>query len=601
MKTMKAYRLIGAGLAALLAVACGKEGGDTPGVPDDGMPRYQTVTVAEFLSLETGSTYYHLKGKVASVSDSHYSQFILDDGTASVTVYGLWSSQGGGRIYDMGGYKVGDAVSIAAQRADYLGAIEARKAYPYDPSAVVLWVSPLEFIFPSAGGSEPLEVLAAGTPSFETAESWLRVEGPDASGAYALKVDENTDLDDRMANVYVVYGDVRQRVRVYQDAFVPVVSTVAEAVSLPFARVQGTVTALDAEGYVLADATGAVFVRAAAPEVGTVMDVIGNLSTEDFLTSIVPVRTSRNGSAEVVLPGAEKLTAASARSLEASLAGKDGSVPGLLNLRYVVVEGIVAEADGRYVLRDFNTDEDIVTVRGDLSGRLGAFLAVSGYLFRYAGGVLELLPASIAAAVVDSAVTIDGKFDDWASIEGYSQDSSNPVYGFKVYTAGTDIYLYAKMRRDFFTEWGVYKYFLQVYFDTDLDQTTGPYAWVFRGLDASSYIRVTNGSEGGFNTSGQGSIFFSFLGGDGLPFISANASLFAGYFFASNGSYPCGGAISGDAVEFEWRLDMGTLTLPRHARIGIGLRLCHEGPDTPSGDQENYFLPATGWAYYDSP
>lgn len=577
---------------------------------DDGIPHYESLSVAAFLGKEPGSTYYHLQGKVAEIRDAHYSQFVLDDGTAEVLVYGLWASAGGARLLDMNGLKAGDEVSIAAQRGEFADAMEARKAFPYDPEEVVLYVAPAELHFPSTGGTQELDLYAVETPVFDLQADWVHLGAGGEDGKLPVTVDAHEDLEARAASFWISCRGFRQKVKIYQEAFLPDILPIESARSKDFARVAGTITVIGEDGYVLADESGALFVSGSAVnlEAGIRMDVIGRLSTEGYLTRMTPLRATRSGSAAVTFPEGTPLTADYAASLLRQLQGKDASNPSSLPLPLVSAKGILAEMEGEETLLDFDTDAPItrfLTAPGiELAASNGGYVSIRGYLAGVSGGdhpALLLLPATLEDAAVEAAVTIDGTFADWEGIPGWEGADGAILQAYKLYTAGTDLYLYARISGQAFTEWGPWKYFLQAYFNTDLDNTTGPYAWVFPGLDASGYVRMTTGTDGAFTTDGSGSVFNTFLGGDGLPFISANPNLFAGFFYAYNASFPCGGALSGDSVQFEWKFPMSRLKLPRHCTVGTGLRFCHEGPDTPSGAQENHFLPADGWTSFHLP
>lgn len=570
------------------------------------VPHYRSVSIGEFVALTPGSEYYHLTGTVASVEDVSDSHFTLEDKTGKVTVYGLWESAGGPRIKDMGEWKVGSEISIAARRADFNGTPEARKAFPYDPKSVGLYVSPLEVNFSSGGGTAKLDFYSEGEPSFQLADSWLSASMSEDGKYILLTAMPNEAMDSRTAYLFVATASLREKVKVIQDAYIPAVVPVSDAFLAKSARVAGTVTALSYDGCVLTDESGSIFVSGSSPsmEMGAVLDVTGEVSTQDFLTAVTAHSVAHAGNTLPAYPNPENLTASSAASIIASLEGKDPATAGVLPMKYVTATGLVSVEEGIARLRDFDTDAVtavlVQTPSADYSALDGSLVSISGYILGASQGSLRLLASKATPAEVASAVTIDGDFSDWESVPG-GWSGSGTLLAFKLYCAGTDIYMYAETSKDAFTEWGAYKYFVQVYFNTDRNTETGPVAWVFKGLDSSGYVRMTAGKQNSFNTSGGGSLFHSFLGADGLPFVSANPNLFAGSFFAVNGEYPCGGKVDGEVVRFEWKFPMSTLGLPRHSTVGAGLRFCHEGPDTPSGEQENFFLPADGWAFYDLP
>lgn len=597
------------GIAAALFVSCNKENGNENDGPESKIPVYKTVTVAEFLKLTADGTYYHIKGTVKEITDNHYSQFVLEDKTGSVTVYGLWSGEGGTRVYDMDGYKVGDEISIAAQFNSFKGNVEAKNAYIYDPAKVMLWISPLDF----EAGSEECEFTATmyvrDIPTIRIECDWITGDYDEVSETLTVKVKANTGLDIRVGYLTVYVGETYLRIRVTQEAYVPETVKISDALKLDFARVNGQIGAMGSNGYVITDSTGAIFVRTDSflgLDLGTSMDISGNISTANYLTVISPDALTK-GSAGTISYNAAEFTCADAKTLIAGLSGKAADQPGAINLKCVNIKGMLnAEADGAYALRDYDTDEIIVWLDNPKSFEMDAFkllyVDVIAYISEYKDGKLWAIPGTMKEVDVNSAVTIDGAFNDWASISGYTQNvEDNPVVGLKYYVAGTNIYMYIKVKADAFTEFGGLKYFAQVYFNTDCNTATGPVAWVFDGLETTQYLYMCDGNAG-FTDHGNGSVMFHFMNGDGKPFISANSSLFEGTFTGDGGtSFQSGGAFdqNNEYAEFEWVASMSKLEVPRHQTVLTGVRFCHEGPNTPSGKQENFFIPSDGWYSFD--
>lgn len=594
-------KLIGLSLLAALALAaCGKEGSD-PVQETSKIPVHKTVTVEEFLKLPTSDTYYNLKGTVESVLDAHYSQFVLADKTGKVSVFGLWSGEGGARVYDMAGLKVGDAVSIAALHNEYKGEVEARSAYLYNPADVKMWIETITFNAPSAATSLSTTMYALDQVSISSEVDWLSAAYDEKGEILSIEVAANSNLDIRVGYVTVSCGNQSQRIRVTQEAYEPEVEAISSALGKSFARVKGKIGAMGSDGYVIYDETAAIFVHTESflgLDLGITMDVSGNISTANYLTSIEPDVASKAGKGKVEY-NAALFTVSDSKALKASLSGQSATAPRTLDLKCVEVRGMLSSENEVFVLRDFDTDEIITLLDNsnyvDLTEFVAKYVSVKGYLATLSDGEFLMIGGPVEEVKVESAVTIDGNFSDWAAIQGYTQDvDGNPLVETKFYTAGTNIYMYFKAKEEAFTEIGSYKYFAQVYFNADNDESTGPYAWVFYGLDTCSYLYMFNST--GFNTDGSGSILNNFQGGDGKPFISANASLFEGTFTGSGGeTFPCGGRIQDGYCEFEWVIGLGPLGLQRHSNIGCGIRLCHEGPNTPSGEQENFFIPSNGW------
>lgn len=584
-----------------MSISCGKE--NNPGTADSKIPVYKTVSVSEFLALPVSDTYYNIKGTVEAVSDSHYSQFTLKDKTGSVSVYGLWSGEGGSRVYDMDGYKAGDEISIAAQHSEYKGEVEAKNAFIYDPAKIKVWVKDMNLTCPSEASTLTTTMYALGKVSINSEADWLEGSFSEEDEVLTISVKANTELDIRVGYLTVSCDESSQRIRVTQDAYEPQVIGISEALGKDFARVSGVITAMGSKGYVLTDESASIFVKADSflgLDLGTTMDVSGSISTAGYLTTLVPETSSKVKKGTAKYDKAAAFTLRDAVAKVSELSALDAAKPGTLNLQMVSIKGMLyGLEDGTFRIADFDSDETIVMLDESKSFETSEFLMkyveIKGHLTTVENGVLSAVAGTIEEVKVESAVTIDGDFSDWAAISGYSQNvTDNPLVESKFYVAGTDIYVYFKAKSEAFTEIGSYKYFAQVYFNTDMDNATGPYAWCFPGLETCAYLYMFNDS--GFNTNGSGSILNQFKDGDGCPFISANASLFEGTFVGSGGeTFPCGGARDDNFVEFEFVISLSKLDVPRHTEVGAGIRLCHEGPNTPSGSQENFFIPSDGW------
>lgn len=99
-----------------------------------------TVTVADFNAQADGTEWYRLSGSVRAANDDElaagckndmqtYGNFILEDESGSVYVYGLTTGYNGvSKQFGTLGVDYGDYVTIIAQKSTYKGLIEANKA-----------------------------------------------------------------------------------------------------------------------------------------------------------------------------------------------------------------------------------------------------------------------------------------------------------------------------------------------------------------------------------------------------------------------------------------------------------------------------------------
>lgn len=597
--------IIAAALSIFALSSCQKDPSTEPEKKDNGIPKLQTLTVADFVAQPKGETYFHLKGTVESISDEHYSQFVLKDETGSVSVFGLWDSEGGARLYDMAGHNVGDEIQIAAQKSEYKGTAEARNAYPYNPEEVKLWVETASVEIGAEGGETFVSMIADGTPEIKSDSDWLTAAYDPEGQKLAITVAASESLDARAGDLTVTCGKSVQTIRVTQAAYVPVIESIASAINKSFAKVSGQITAMGTNGYVLTDDTGSIFVKAdnqLGLDFGMTMEVAGNISTENFLTSMETLTVRKNGKGTANYDKATKFDGAAAEALASSLASKSATKAGELNLPCVQAVGVLSNEDGQYLVRDYDTDKLIAVVDVplalDVTGFVGEYVVVYGFVAEFKDGKFTVIPGKVGTGTMISDVKIDAEFADWTGIQGFSQNvEGNPLKELKYYICGTDVFIYVKADASTFTEFGSLKYFFQIYFNIDNNNETGPYFGNFYGLDSSHYLYICDG-QSGFTNNANGSTMTDFVGGDGTIFYSANSSLFAGTFTPGGGmSFSCGGKIEGEIMQFEWTFKMSQLKLPRHSSFQYGIRLAHE--HTSPSDQENYFMPADGWTSFE--
>ncbi|MBQ7811311.1 MAG: BACON domain-containing protein [Bacteroidales bacterium] len=91
----------------------------------DGKPASLTkVTVAEFIAKEVNETdWYELTGKITEIQKEDYGNFVIEDETESVLIYGMTSKWVGSndKSFSQIGLKVGDVVTLGTLRSDYQG------------------------------------------------------------------------------------------------------------------------------------------------------------------------------------------------------------------------------------------------------------------------------------------------------------------------------------------------------------------------------------------------------------------------------------------------------------------------------------------------
>lgn len=463
-------------VACLCCVSCNKAGNDA-----DDFPTHKTVSVADFIKLTNDGKYYTLKGTVKEITDNHYSQFVLEDKTGTINVSGLWESEGGPRLYDMGSYKAGDAISIAAQRGEYKGTPEAKNAFPYDPAKATLFVDPTSHTIGSEGGELHSEMAVKGEPEIKCTEGsdWASASFEKETGL-TITIAANTSLEPRTAIFSISCGANTQTVRVSQDAYSPAKTSIAEAVKGDVVKVSGQIAAANDKGYVLADNTGAIFVNADSflgLDLGTSMNIAGNVSTANYLTTLTPV-TSDKGGKEEFSYNARAFDSAAAKAMREKLNGEQATAG--RSLECVSIQArLVYDGKSVYSLVDSKTKLVIAVVDNSATVELSEFdlktVDVTGYIGEYKDGQLHVIVGSIEEIPYESIISIDGDFSDWQNEAVPVSTTYDPdfpaVVEIRGYVDVNGVYFYYKSAKRSFL------HNVRICVDIDADQTTGAGHW----------------------------------------------------------------------------------------------------------------------------
>lgn len=91
----------------------------------------EALTVADFLTKETGDTFFQLSGKINAIANSTYGNFHLEDATDTVYVYGLTAEKqaSNDKSFASLNLAVGDYVTIQGKRGAYNGTDQVAGAY----------------------------------------------------------------------------------------------------------------------------------------------------------------------------------------------------------------------------------------------------------------------------------------------------------------------------------------------------------------------------------------------------------------------------------------------------------------------------------------
>lgn len=405
-------------IAALVLLSCTKqETGTVPFI-------FQTTTVAEFNSQAADDNYYYyLTGTIGDITDAANSHFILQDGTGEVLVYGLWRNIHGKRIRNMGDYKTGDIITIAALKGKFADKPYAKEAYVVDADKAKMWVTPTDTHFPDAGGEIELKVFTDGAFTLAASEDWIKVRETDGN-VIPVEISANESIFVRFGYINVRSSDMTIRVKVTQEGCLPQLSTMQEAILMDYARVEGTVLAIVEDGYLLADRTGVLFVSATKFNgiyPGATLSVTGSLGTADYMTRMTPeltaaVQTEPLPASEPRVLGIDEIN-----GIIAGASSKDGSKAGNLKYEFVRVGGTIVFIDGKTRLvsdgKTINVEPYKAGAELNFDDLNGHQLELDGYIVSLSDGTLKMIVTGYKDVPVVSRITIDGDYSDWDGFE----------------------------------------------------------------------------------------------------------------------------------------------------------------------------------------
>ncbi len=403
---------------ALALLSCAKQEIDTTPVI------FQNTTIAEFNSQAADDNYYYyLTGTIGEIVDAEDSHFMLEDGTGSVLVYGLWKSIHGKRIRNMGDYGTGDRITVAALKGKFADQPYAKDAYVVNDGDVKVWVTPTNADVPSEGGDIELKVFTDAPFTLAASEPWIKVGEPDGN-AVAVTVDANESIFARFGYINVRTADMNVRVKVSQAEYVPEVSTVADALLSSYAHVEGTVLAVVEDGYLIADGSGVLFVETSKFNgiyTGATLSVTGSLKTEDYMTRMVP-ELAKAVIMDPVQPSQPRVLGTDdIDGIIAEASGKDSGKAGNLKYEFVRINGTVVFVDGRTRLvsegKTINVEPYKAGSELNLDDLNGHTLELDGFLIALSEGTLKLVVISYEDIPVESLITVDGDYSDWEGIE----------------------------------------------------------------------------------------------------------------------------------------------------------------------------------------
>ena len=284
-------------------------------------------TIADVMAGNDGQT-FRIRGTVTVISNTNYGNLYIQDETGTIYIYGLFNAKGqypkdaGG--WNTFGVEAGDIITVQGPRTLYNGTtLELVDATLIKVEKSLISVEP---------GSIELESAEAGTFTISVvskadgmavlpSESWIKLtdiaKGDGGAAVYSFAYEANTTTAARTANVVFKATNSSKSVAVTQPGVPPTGQSITEIVALPdnsgVETLESVVVAKTTKGFVLSDATTAIYVYdngASAVELGDAVKVLATKTTYNGVPELATVTSvEKTGTSSWSHPSAKDITA----------------------------------------------------------------------------------------------------------------------------------------------------------------------------------------------------------------------------------------------------------------------------------------------------
>lgn len=323
-------------------------------------------TVKEVLE-GTDGTIYFVEGTVTNIENTEYGNWWLQDETGSLYIYGTLDANGASKNFLSLGIAEGDRIKVHGPRTTYGGStIELVDVTVDELIKSLIKVEENEYELEKEAGEFTIVASVSGDGVSVSADAeWLRFVGVAGSGdntTITIAYDENTGMSPREAVITlsstVAAGTEEENtstvsVSVSQAGNIPASTDIATAIAGQgeYFSVEGTVSAVCTQGFVLTDATASVLVYFGkdydnAYSVGDKVQVAGKMGSYNYgpqFDSPYYVGMLEEGG-DFEYPAAEELTGADMDELIETYVDSEN----LLDIRYVKVTGQISISGSHY-------------------------------------------------------------------------------------------------------------------------------------------------------------------------------------------------------------------------------------------------------------
>ena len=327
-----------------------------------------SATCAEVIAGPDGKT-YRVKGVCTSIANTQYGNWYLNDGTGEVYVYGTLDKDGKTKNYESWGMEVGDVVEVEGPKLTYGTTIELVDVTVIKIEKSLVKVITEEKRFEKEGGEFELKVAFKGEGLYpvvaDTCKSWVSIVGVKTYAGTPTKIEPNpadtavvtfsvAEFMEKAAprSGYIALtsaagkSSTEVKYNIVQKGDIPEPTPIKDVATVEYAYVEGTVVALCARGYILADETGAMLIYYGSSydgshKVGDKMGILGAPSVYNFAAQIstIDFEQKLDEGQEVKHPEAVDYNGEKVNELVKSLEGKDKAKDVLVTFDYVKMTG----------------------------------------------------------------------------------------------------------------------------------------------------------------------------------------------------------------------------------------------------------------------
>lgn len=327
-----------------------------------------SATCAEVIAGPDGKT-YRVKGVCTSIANTQYGNWYLNDGTGEVYVYGTLDKDGKTKNYESWGMEVGDVVEVEGPKLTYGTTIELVDVTVIKIEKSLVKVITEEKRFEKEGGEFELKVAFKGEGLYpvvaDTCKSWVSIVGVKTYAGTPTKIEPNpadtavvtfsvAEFMEKAAprSGYIALtsaagkSSTEVKYNIVQKGDIPEPTPIKDVATVEYAYVEGTVVALCARGYILADETGAMLIYYGSSydgshKVGDKMGILGAPSVYNFAAQIstIDFEQKLDEGQEVKHPEAVDYNGEKVNELVKSLEGKDKTKDVLVTFDYVKMTG----------------------------------------------------------------------------------------------------------------------------------------------------------------------------------------------------------------------------------------------------------------------